>query len=398
MEASRLRTWGIRRGPIVAFLLVLAFALAAQAAPLRTSAVSRASTSTTYGGQAYGVGVQLPLVGGTTYADTGSLPSSGGFLVADFAPVNTPAAAANVFLSYASGLEDTAQSEVATSDVTLLPGTAYEIVSSFVYAASTADCASTSASSQIPDLTVGGVSVPVTGAPNQVYAVPGVLQLVINEQTVSSSGTLQSVTVNGLDLTVVGVGEFIVSSAQSSVDCGSGTGLIGVPTSLSTQSTAAGDMTIQWTPSADFMTGGGYFFANDASTNPGDRVNFGFNVGPRPGTYPTLQGHVNVLDHGTGDHFEGTDVTDYFAAGDPQNVCRIASGDATVNGVPGYTYMLGVCDYGEPGRSDRFDFQVFFNGVMIYFASNGQSTCPSNEPYCGDLPGGNIQLHTFSTN
>ena len=387
----------MRRGPIVAFLLVLAFALAAQAAPLRTSEVSRASTSTTYGGQAYGVGVQLPLVGGTTYADTGSLPSSGGFLVADFAPVSDPSADANVFLSYASGLQDAAQSEVATSDVTLLPGTAYSVTASFVYAMSYADCTGMNAAVDIPDLTVGGISVPVTGVPNQVYTVPGVLQLVINEQTLSSSGTLESVSVNGLDLTVYGVGEFIVSSVQSSIDCATATGILTLPAGLSTQSLAAGDMTVQWAPSADFMTGGGYFFANDASTNPGDRVNFGFNVGPRPGTFPTLMGHVNVIDHGTGDHFEGTDVTDYYTAGDPQNVCRIASGDATVNGVPGYTYMLGVCDYGEPGRNDRFDFQVSFNGVVVYFASNGQATCPSNEPYCGDLPGGNIQLHTFST-
>lgn len=401
MNASRLRAFGVTRAAIVVGLVALAFVLLAQAAPLGTSMVGRASTSTTYGGQAYGVGVQLPLTGETTYAGTGSLPSSGGFLPADFAPVSEPTVNANVFLSYASGLQDTAQSEVATSDVTLLPGTAYPVVASFVYAMSYADCASTSAASDIPDLTVGGVAVPVTGAPNQVYSVPGVLQLVINEQTVSSSGSLQSISTNGLDLTVTGVGEFIVSSAQSSVDCASSTGTP-LPT-LSTQSTA-GDVTALWVPTNDFVTGGGYFFAGNfgsqPSTCPGDRVNFGFNAGPRPGN-PTLQGHVNVIDHGgvcPMQHFEGTDVTDYGAVGDPQNLCRFAAGDATANGMSGFRYNLGVCDYGEPGRNDRFDFAVFnSSGATVYFASNARApgTCPVNEPYCGDLPGGNIQLHTF---
>ena len=395
MQASKIRTWSMRRVAAVASLLVLSFVLAAMAAPLRPSVVSRASTDTTYGGRAYGVGIQLPLSGATTYADTGSLPASGGFLVADFAPVSNAAADATVFLSYASGLMGAGKSEVATMDVTLLPGTPYTVVSSFVYSTSNADCTGVGGSSQIPDLTVGGVAVPVTGAPNQVYDVPGVLELVINEQIDSSSGSVHSITVNALDLNVYGVAQVIVSSAQSAVECGTITGL-SLP-SLSVHASTVGDVTAQWAPTADFMTGGGYFEPPN-SNRPG-RVNFGFNVGPRPGTYPTLLGHVNVVDHATGDHFEGTDVTDYYAAGDPQNVCRIASGDATVNGVPGYTYMLGVCDYGEPGRADRFDFQVFLGGTMVYFASNAQTTspCPPDQPYCGELDGGNIQLHTFST-
>lgn len=381
---------------MVASLLVLSFVLAAQAAPLRTSEVSRASTDTTYGGRAYGLGVQLPLAGQTTYADTGSLPANGGFLVADFTPVTSTAADATIFLSYTSGLLDAGKTEVATMDVTLLPGTAYAVVSSFAYTASSAACDGVSATSEIPDLTVGGVTVPVTGEPNQIYQVPGVLQLVINEQVDSSSGTLHEITVNALDLTVYGVAQMIVSSAQSSVDCGSSSAL-SLP-SLSAKSAGTGDVTALWAPSADFMTGGGYFEPPN-SNRPG-RVNFGFNVGPRPGTYPTLLGHVNVVDHFSGDHIEGTDVTDYFAYGDPQDVCRIASGDATFNGVSGFNYMLGVCDYGEPGRADRFAVEVTTStGVVVYFADNARTTspCPTNEPYCGELDGGNIQLHTFNT-
>lgn len=410
MKASKYRTWSVRRTVLVAGLLVLSFVIAAQAVPLQSSVMRSASTSTTYGGEAYGVGVQLPLGGGATYADTGALPASGGFLVADFAPVSDPAADATVFLSYASGLSDVGKSEVATMDVTLLPGNAYQLVASFAYATANADCSSTSGASDIPDLTVGGVVVPVTGAPNQVYSVPGVLQLVINEQIDQSSGTLNAITVNALDLTVFGVAQVIVSSAQSSVDCGSGSLGNGITLpGLSMSPSSAGDVTAQWVVTHDFVTGGGYFFAGPygpGSTCLGDRVNFGFNAGPRPGNFPTLQGHVNVVDHGGTcpmAHFEGTDVTDYGAIGDTR-VCRFAAGDAKMNGQTGFNYMLGVCDYGEPGRHDRFDFQVWTGApgsagsTMVYSASNAAApgTCPPDEPDCGNLPGGNIQLHTFS--
>ncbi len=159
-------------------------------------------------------------------------------------------------------------------------------------------------------------------------------------------------------------------------------------------------------PPKDFMTGGGFFFANLWSTCVGDRVNFGFNAGPRPGTWSPdppfgIKGHLNLIDHGpfcAVRHVEGTDVTDYYVVGDgdTQNKCRYFEGDATVDGNPGYHYKTGVCDYGEPGRNDRFQIEVSQDGATIYFADNGpRDSCPPDEPFCGDLPGGNIQLHVF---
>ena len=64
----------------------------------------------------------------------------------------------------------------------------------------------------IDNLSVNGVPVPVTGAPNQVVSIPGG-RLVINEQTVSMGQT----TVNALRATVFGVSDVVVGSATAGV-------------------------------------------------------------------------------------------------------------------------------------------------------------------------------------
>ncbi|HYS72066.1 MAG TPA: choice-of-anchor P family protein, partial [Thermoplasmata archaeon] len=279
--------------------------------------------STAYGGRAYGVSTSIPLIGDTTYADTGELPADGGALFADFTPVGDSVASATVFLSYTRGFLDGGRSEVSASDITLLRGDPFEVVASFAYAGATATCGGASGTSEIPDLTVGGVSVPVTGEPNQIYSIPGVLTLVINEQ----NGGTQDMTVNALHLTTVAGIEAVVASARSMVDCSGG----GLPAfGLSASSVGTGVTPMWGVPPKDFVTGGGFFFANFESTCVGDRVNFGFNAGPRPGTWSPdppfgIKGHLNLIDHGpfcAVRHVEGTDVTDYYVVGDEQNKCR----------------------------------------------------------------------------
>ena len=133
----------------------------------------------------------------------------------------------------------------------------------------------------------------------------------------------------------------------------------------------------------DFVTGGGWFvFPNGRAT----RVNFGFNAGTRGGS-PGPKGHVNVVDHqDTNFHIKGTDVTTYACdTADPEH-CRRFSGTAEFDGQTG-TYDALVCDYGEPGRNDRF--RITLNGVT-YEADNFDGT-PA--PQGGELDGGNIQLH-----
>ena len=138
----------------------------------------------------------------------------------------------------------------------------------------------------------------------------------------------------------------------------------------------------------DFVTGGGWFSPrtqNDTSaTAP---VNFGFNAGFRTQGGP-LMGHFNLVDHNNGNHIEGTDVTSYTVFSPDPGHCRVFRGDATVNGAPGHSYEVGVCDYGEPGRNDGIE--VILDGAV--YAENHSPTC-TPEPFCGHLNGGNIQLH-----
>ncbi len=70
---------------------------------------------------------------------------------------------------------------------------------------------------------------------------------------------------------------------------------------------------------------------------------------------------------------KGTGVTSYTVV-DPN--CRRITGTCEVNGTPGGTYQVDVCDNGELGSSDTFVLTV--NGAP---------------QLSGQLTGGNIQLH-----
>jgi hypothetical protein len=67
--------------------------------------------------------------------------------------------------------------------------------------------------SYIGNLTVNGIPIAVTGAPNQTIPVAGG-QLVLNEQTVSSSG---AAVVNALHMTINGVADVVVASATAAI-------------------------------------------------------------------------------------------------------------------------------------------------------------------------------------
>jgi hypothetical protein len=66
--------------------------------------------------------------------------------------------------------------------------------------------------SSIDRLSVNGVPITVTGAPNQTIYVPGGV-LVINEQLTSSASTV----VNALHLTVDGVADVVIASATAGI-------------------------------------------------------------------------------------------------------------------------------------------------------------------------------------
>ena len=70
-----------------------------------------------------------------------------------------------------------------------------------------------SGSSYITNLTINGVPVAVTGAPNQTIWVPGG-QVIINEQTISSTGTA---VVNALHVAITGVADVVIASATAGI-------------------------------------------------------------------------------------------------------------------------------------------------------------------------------------
>jgi hypothetical protein len=65
----------------------------------------------------------------------------------------------------------------------------------------------------ISNLLVNGIPIAVTGAPNQIVGIPGG-KVVINEQTISSTGTA---VVNALHVTVAGVADVVIASATAGI-------------------------------------------------------------------------------------------------------------------------------------------------------------------------------------
>jgi hypothetical protein len=81
------------------------------------------------------------------------------------------------------GLGQQAESQAATGDLVLLPGTPAEVNSDFAMSSAVATCDGAFGDAEIGNLVAGGQTISVTGDPNQEFSIPGVLDLVINEQT-----------------------------------------------------------------------------------------------------------------------------------------------------------------------------------------------------------------------
>jgi len=70
-----------------------------------------------------------------------------------------------------------------------------------------------SGSSTLSNLAINGTPIAVTGAPNQTVSIPGG-QIVINEQTISSTGTA---VVNALHVSVAGAADVVIASATAGI-------------------------------------------------------------------------------------------------------------------------------------------------------------------------------------
>ncbi len=194
------------RRSLIAVVVVVAGLLARPAAGQAQTVVGEAKAvqATTLG-----------LFGGTTtvLAGTGTLGGAGDAQDASLVTGSVPPLLTGEVLDAVTmGWPDQVTSEASLANLGMTVG-GTGISADFVMARATALLgAAGSGSSLIEGLTVNGVPIPVSGAPNQTVSIPGG-QVVINEQTVSPAGT----TVNALHATVLGVADVVVASATAGI-------------------------------------------------------------------------------------------------------------------------------------------------------------------------------------
>jgi len=187
-----------------------AVALAIAFAGVSTWPTVRASQTVT--GQARAVQGSSAL-GTTVLADTGTLGGTSDARDATLDLGIVPSVLSGETLRAVTiGWPDQVASETSLANLTMSVG-GTGISANFVMAKVLAvlDQPST-ATTTIDHLSVNGIPVSVTGQPNQRVSIPGG-QMVINEQTVSLSGT----TVNAIHATVLGVADVVVASATAGI-------------------------------------------------------------------------------------------------------------------------------------------------------------------------------------
>ena len=346
---------------------------------LTVPSINQAYAATTVGGESTAVSVRLP-TGPLTFMDTGPLTSTGEL---DATPISiqTPLVSADGLLSFTIGSAKS-ESQSAIGNLVLLPGNPNQVTAYFAMAKASATCSGVSGSSDITSLTMGGQTIQVTGQPNQVVSIPGVLTLTINEQVIKSN----SITVNALHLhTALGT-DVIVSSATSSASCSTTLSTLGALFNLSLLHAAYGWGVTSTPGCADFTTGGGWV------QPPPNKGTFGFVAGYKNGgTNPS--GNFEYQDHTSNINIHATDVT-YYNCG-PYDNSRVFGGDTEVNNNTGYCYQVYAQDNEEPGKGADYFAMWVWNAPSTGCPSDG--SVPSGAPYYATgnyLGGGNIQLHT----
>jgi hypothetical protein len=149
----------------------------------------------------------------TTLADTGTLSDPSDPRDAQQTTGTVPSVlSGEVLHAVTMGWTDQVASQASLADLSMSVG-GTGISADFVMASALALLnAPATADSTIGNLAVNGVPVAVTGEPNQTISIPGG-RLVINEQTVSPSGT----TVNALHAMVAGVADVVIASATAGI-------------------------------------------------------------------------------------------------------------------------------------------------------------------------------------
>jgi hypothetical protein len=156
------------------------------------------------------------------YSNTGLLPTSGGNLSASLASLNvtsgiTTILTTSVISSTTIGASQAVTSISNVSTLRLYPGTGItpDLVSADALVTQVfADSGGVLPSSTITNLKVLGVSVSVTGAPNQIYSVLNVVDIVINKQVLNGDGsmTLDALSINVTD--PARIGQFTIAESR----------------------------------------------------------------------------------------------------------------------------------------------------------------------------------------
>jgi hypothetical protein len=183
--------------------------------------------------------------------------------------------------------------------------------------------------SSVSELVIAGTPINVTGLPNQTVSVPsplgGTITVVINEQTIDSSG----ITVRALHVRapkVLGLVESTdvsVAKTHSKVDCGDVEDCF-----------------------PEKVTSGGWLH------HDGSKLTFA-----GAGKNGSDWGHFIAINHATGNKLEATKQLTLFVTEGDHGVA-IITGKAQVNGGGSYDFTARLSDLGEPGTEDLFGLNV----------------------------------------
>jgi len=319
--------------------------------------------ATTFSGRAFVASVTE--FGGATqyYFDTGPLPPSGGTIDATAVSMSpVPFVTVEGLVAVTMGSDSTAESmaSAGTLQIASLPGGAEGVISAdSLTAQSKATCTNgvvtLTGSSSVSGLMVGTQS--ITGSTPQVISGPGFTIYVNQQITTSNSVTfnaLHIITTDPLGNTVI---DITIASAESDINC------------------AAPCPHMEH----DFETGGGWIQQDDGNKGTFGNVAGYKDVSCTEDDTTQPSGHITYDDHSNDKKVQSTDVQTYSIDAPNQ---RTYTGDANLNGVPGYTYSVTVQDNGEPGAGvDTFSISVWDS-----FSNPVYSTS-------GTLGGGNIEIH-----
>ena len=179
-----------------------------------------------YSGEAAVAKVNVLGVLNASIEGTGQLPPDGGSLSTELASLNVPTLLDLHLLSAGTNGQNNETDSAASVTQVSLTAAGVHITASVLTSNAAATCAgAVTGTSTVVGLKVNGLSVRITGAPNQ--TVPLLVgSLVINEQISSvvntPSSTVADMLVNALHLRVLALADVAISSSHAAVSCASG--------------------------------------------------------------------------------------------------------------------------------------------------------------------------------